>query len=136
MNDVSPVQPATKRRVQSQVRPGRNHWTPELVRQRMQVTALVKRLQDCADGKVRLSPDRLKSIEILLAKSLPNLNTVDVNIDGTATFNVISDRPRSIIEWEAEATDYLVASAGTTEAFARLSAAGNLLRGSEGRGED
>lgn len=105
----------------SRVRQGTEpNWTPDIVRQRIQVGNLLTRLKDCADGKVRLTADRLKAIELLLAKSLPNLNSVDVSIDGTATINVISDKPRTIIEWEAEAARYLVASTGPAEITHRL----------------
>lgn len=90
------------------------HWTPDVVRQRIKISNLLTRLDKCAQGKIRITSDSLKSIELLLAKALPNLNAVDVNIDGSATINVISDKPRTIIEWEADASRYLVASAGPT----------------------
>lgn len=49
-------------------------------RKRIQATKLIDRLQDNALGKlkVELSASRLKSIEILLRKTLPDLATVQI----------------------------------------------------------
>tara|TARA_R110002020_G_scaffold48382_7_gene138005 strand:+ start:4035 stop:4328 length:294 start_codon:yes stop_codon:yes gene_type:complete len=49
-------------------------------RQRIQATKLIDRLQQNAFGELaeELSPSRLKSIEILLRKTLPDLATVQI----------------------------------------------------------
>lgn len=123
MDTVSPAEPATKivKTSRTRVRQGSEpNWRPELVRQRINIGQQIRRLEECAAGLVEYTPARLKAIELLLSKALPNLNAVDVNIDGTATINVISDKPRTIYEWEADAARYLVASAGTAEAPDRL----------------
>lgn len=54
-------------------------WTPAKVRERIQVTKLVTVLMQCADGLLDLSKERLRAIEILLRKSLPDLQSVDLN---------------------------------------------------------
>ena len=50
----------------------------ELTRARIQATKLVDRLQKCAMGEVEMSPAQLKSAEILLKKSLPDLSSVEL----------------------------------------------------------
>jgi hypothetical protein len=47
------------------------------VRSRIQVGQLVKVLTDQALGKLELTQPRLKAIEILLRKSLPDLSSVE-----------------------------------------------------------
>ena len=54
----------------------RKHHQDE-VRHRIQVTQLVKVLTDQALGKLELTQPRLKAIEILLRKSLPDLSAVE-----------------------------------------------------------
>lgn len=45
-------------------------------REKIQTAYLINRLTDCAKGTVELSNSQVKSIEILLRKSLPDLATV------------------------------------------------------------
>lgn len=45
-------------------------------REKIQTSQLINRLQDNAFGKIELTQSQLKSIEILLRKSLPDLTTV------------------------------------------------------------
>lgn len=60
---------------------GRRHQDD--VRSKIQATQLLKVLQDQALGKSEseISPVRLKAIEILLRKSLPDLSAVQVSGD-------------------------------------------------------
>jgi hypothetical protein len=51
------------------------------IREKIRASQLVNRLTDCALGEVDLTPQQLKSIEILLRKSLPDLSAV--SIEGT-----------------------------------------------------
>ena len=46
------------------------------VRERIQTTQLVKRLQDNAMGEITLDKERIRSIEILLKKTLPDLSAI------------------------------------------------------------
>lgn len=48
------------------------------VRARIQVSQLVNVLTDQALGKVELTQPRLKAIEILLRKSLPDLSSIEL----------------------------------------------------------
>jgi hypothetical protein len=50
-------------------------------RERIRTSQLINRLHDNAFGKVELSATQIKSIEILLRKSLPDLSSI--HIEGT-----------------------------------------------------
>lgn len=65
----------------------KNHQ--EEVRKKIQVSQLINRLSDCANGKVTLTAQQVSAIKILMDKSLPNLS--DVKIEHSAqgiTFNL------------------------------------------------
>jgi hypothetical protein len=55
----------------------------EQTRSAIQTTQLVKRLQDFALGEtgVDIDPNRLKAIEVLLRKSLPDLSSITLSGD-------------------------------------------------------
>ena len=64
-------------------------------RSAIQTTQLVKRLQcfalgekDDADNAVDLDPNRLKAIEILLRKSLPDLSAITLSGDADAPLEI------------------------------------------------
>lgn len=46
-------------------------------REKIQTSQLVNRLQNCALGKIDLTKEQLRSIEILLKKTLPDLQAID-----------------------------------------------------------
>jgi hypothetical protein len=50
-------------------------------RQAIQTSMLLNRLQDCAFGKVELTQTRLKAIEILLKKTIPDLSSIELTGD-------------------------------------------------------
>lgn len=54
----------------------RGAWTPTKVRERIKVSMLIRRLTDHILGKQDMSPTQLKAAEILLKKSLPDLQAV------------------------------------------------------------
>jgi hypothetical protein len=61
----------------------------EDVRKKIQCTQLINRLMGHIDGKVSLAPTQIRSIEILLNKSLPNLSDVRMDMTGNSvTFNL------------------------------------------------
>jgi hypothetical protein len=62
----------------------RGAWTPQKVRERIRVSMLMKRLTDHALGKNELSKTQIAAIRILLAKSLPDLSSVDTTVRGDA----------------------------------------------------
>lgn len=51
------------------------------VRAKIQASHLIRILHDCANGVEELKPDRMKAIEILLKKSLPDLSSIEVTGD-------------------------------------------------------
>ena len=53
----------------------------EQTRRAIQATKLVQRLQDCAMGKLDLTKEQIRSIEILLKKTLPDLSSVELTGD-------------------------------------------------------
>lgn len=56
-----------------------NKLHQEDVRKKIQAGALINILHDCANGVEELKPDRMKAIEILLRKSLPDLTAVEIS---------------------------------------------------------
>lgn len=53
----------------------------ERTRQKIQTSQLINRLEKSAFGEIDLTPQQLKSIEILLKKSLPDLSSVQLTGD-------------------------------------------------------
>lgn len=51
-------------------------WTPEIVRQRIRTSQLIRRLQKQALGKLELTDGQQRAIAILLRKTLPDLTAV------------------------------------------------------------
>lgn len=52
-------------------------WTPDVVRQRIQATAIMNRLTDHALGKIALTATQIRAAEILLRKTVPDLSAVE-----------------------------------------------------------
>lgn len=50
-----------------------------MVRDKIQATQLINRLENHALGEVELSQTQIKAIEILLKKSLPDLSSVELS---------------------------------------------------------
>lgn len=66
----------------------------DAVREKIQVTHIVKQLEDFAlgKGKTKLSPARIKAMEMLLDKTLPNLASVKHEHDPIqVTFNISTE---------------------------------------------
>lgn len=51
----------------------------EEIRAKIQASQLINRLTDHAFGKVELSATQVRSIEVLLKKSVPDLQSIDLN---------------------------------------------------------
>lgn len=69
-------------------------------RERIQTSQLVNRLRDCALGEIVMDAVQVRAAEILLAKTLPNLASVESNI--TAAVTTISAEPLSEAEFMAK----------------------------------
>lgn len=54
------------------------------VRSKIQTTQLINRLQNHALGKLALEPSQIKSIEVLIRKTLPDLSAVTLSGDPDA----------------------------------------------------
>ena len=63
-----------------------NTRVADQVRQRIQASQLINRLQAHVDGKVELSPTQIQAAKILLDKSLSNAPT-DMNMHGSFSVN-------------------------------------------------
>ena len=59
-----------------------NRAHDQKTRDKIQTSQLINRLQDNAFGKVELTPGQLKSIEVLLKKTLPDLSAVTIDGNG------------------------------------------------------
>lgn len=67
----------------------------------IQTTQLINRLQDCALGKVELTTQQVKSIEILLKKNLPDLKSMELTgLDGGPI-----EYKRGVIRYERPGTE-------------------------------
>lgn len=62
-----------------------NRNSQEQARAKIRVINLVEKLHDCVDGNIELTREQLKAIDILLAKSLPNLtnNLTETEVNHT-----------------------------------------------------
>lgn len=54
-------------------------------REKIQCTQLINRLMDHINGKIELTQSQVRSIEILLKKSLPDLQSVEQIVSGELT---------------------------------------------------
>lgn len=52
-------------------------WTPEIVRERIRTSMLVRRLTKHVLGQVEMSPTQVRAAEVLLKKRLPDLSAVE-----------------------------------------------------------
>lgn len=57
-------------------------------REKIQTSQLVNRLQDHAFEKITLDKSRVKAIEVLLKKTLPDLQSIQMDTSGEVTVTV------------------------------------------------
>ena len=57
-------------------------WTPEKVRERIKVALLARRLQHHALGKLEMTESQRRATEILLKKTLPDLQSIEAHHSG------------------------------------------------------
>lgn len=65
-----------------------NNRHQQMVRDKIQASQLINRLQDHVDGKVELTAAQVNSAKILLDRSLPVLQSVEHTTDGDGGFVV------------------------------------------------
>lgn len=74
-------------------------------RTKIQVSMLVNRLEDCAQGNVELSSTQVKAIEILLRKVAPDLQSVEHT--GEIEHRYVAEVPSVVaepVEWQQQHT--------------------------------
>ena len=67
-------------------------WHPDIVRQRIQTSQLLNRLNDHVHGKCQLSQTQVRAAEILLKKALPDLQSTELTGPGGSELNVTVTR--------------------------------------------
>jgi hypothetical protein len=69
----------------------KQNWHTEETRQKIKVSQLLNRLNSHAEGELELSPTQLRAIEILLKKSLPDLQSIQISgeMDSNLTVNIV-----------------------------------------------
>lgn len=94
-----------------------NRRHQDFVREKIQASQLVNRLQGHALGENEMTPTQIKAAEILLRKSIPDLSSIDANITGSLGVHEMSDAEldRAIAAAAAEA-GIAVAASGAGEA--------------------
>ena len=80
-------------------------------RDKIQVSMLVNLLTSHAKGEIELSQTRLRAIEILLKKAVPDLSSVDVASTSEAVIRYYAELPRK--DANAEAWSERVGPTGT-----------------------
>lgn len=70
-------------------------------RSKIQTSQLVNLLMQHANGTIELSQTRLKAIEILLRKSVPDLSSVDLHQQGEQIVRYYAELPRKDANPEA-----------------------------------
>ena len=63
-------------------------WHNDAAREKIQTSQLINRLQDSVLGEVKLDTAKLKAIEILLKKSLPDLQSIEHKGDSETPFKM------------------------------------------------
>ena len=66
----------------------RGAWTPQKVRDRIKVGVLIQRLTDHMLGKLDLTQTQIRAAEILLKKSVPDLQSIDATVKGDSAHPV------------------------------------------------
>lgn len=67
-------------------------WTPDKVRERIRTSLLVRRLWQHALGEVEMTATQVRSAEILLRKTLPDLTATELS--GTVMHRTLTDFSR------------------------------------------
>lgn len=60
------------------------------VRAKIQASMLIRGLQDNFEGKKNLTPGQIKSAEILLRKSVPDLSSIELSSDPDKPVQIVS----------------------------------------------
>jgi len=80
------------------MRDRRHKWHHAETRERIGTTQLLRRLEDCAHGHVELTPVQVRAIEILLKKTIPDLNAITVSGDADNPIEHLHTIERVIVD--------------------------------------
>jgi hypothetical protein len=80
----------------------KQNWHPDAVREKIKTSQLVNRLNSFAEGKIELTSQQVRAIEILLKKTVPDLSAVHAQVDQQTVQFVVMGVPeaKSPEEWE------------------------------------
>lgn len=84
-------------------------------RAKIQTSQIINRLSSFINGKCELSAAQVTAALGLLKKTMPDLASIEANVEGQVTTYVIGSKPMSADDWEA--TYSVVSSDGTTESL-------------------
>lgn len=89
----------------------------EEVKAKIRTSQLINRLNSFIMGKVELSPAQVTAALGLIRKKLPDLSSVDMEVENKLATYDISDKPLTAEEWAARASEAnsLGTNAGPTE---------------------
>ena len=74
---------------------------PDDVKEKIKTSQLINRLHQHAFGEIELTPQQVRSIEILLRKAVPDLAAIEHSGEMTIQHD-ITDEPLSADEWAKE----------------------------------
>lgn len=67
-----------------------NHKTPrERMIERVQATKIIKRVNDCALGKIEMTNEQLRAAQMCMAKVIPDLKATEVTHSGEMTIQEV-----------------------------------------------
>jgi hypothetical protein len=73
------------------------------IRERIQTTQLINRLQaNALADREFMSPGQIRSAEVLLAKTMPNLQSQELKVEGAQTNVLRAPEPLANDQWEAK----------------------------------
>ena len=94
------------------VRKKLNH--DDKTREKIQTSQLINRLKDHIFGEIALEQTQLRAIEILLKKTLPDLQAIEHSGEIEGGHAVISEKPMTTGEWEKRYAASLEPSTGAS----------------------
>jgi len=71
-------------------------------RAKIQTTQIINRLTKHVFGELDLSPSQVNAAKILLGKTLPDMQSIEMKAEVEETTRVINAKPISEDEWEAK----------------------------------
>ncbi len=87
----------------------------ENTRKRIKTTMIVKRLIDHIDGNIELTATQIRAAEILLNKTLPNLQALEIDALVQQEQRIVTAEPMTIDEYADQY--HLGAASGPTESI-------------------